>query len=94
MATHSSILAWKIPWMEEPDRLQFMGSQSRTRLSDFTFLYPQYNEACNDTNIKGLGSFAMNLKENFSCTKDVYNVNSLSLKMNSLSMLCQLLSIK
>ena len=30
MATHSSILAWKIPWMEEPGRLQFMGSQSRT----------------------------------------------------------------
>ena len=27
MATHSSILAWKIPWMEEPDRLQSMGSQ-------------------------------------------------------------------
>ena len=25
MATHSSILAWKIPWMEEPGRLQFMG---------------------------------------------------------------------
>ena len=35
MATHSSVLAWKIPWTEEPDRLQFMGSQSRTRLSDF-----------------------------------------------------------
>jgi len=27
MAPHSSILAWKIPWMEEPGRLQFMGSQ-------------------------------------------------------------------
>ena len=27
MATHSSILAWKIPWMEEPDGLQSMGSQ-------------------------------------------------------------------
>ena len=27
MATHSSILAWKIPWMEEPARLQSMGSQ-------------------------------------------------------------------
>ena len=27
MATHSSILAWKIPWMEEPGRLQSMGSQ-------------------------------------------------------------------
>ena len=26
MATHSSILAWKIPWMEEPGRLQSMGS--------------------------------------------------------------------
>ena len=27
MATHSSILAWKIPWMEESGRLQSMGSQ-------------------------------------------------------------------
>ena len=27
MATHSSICAWKIPWMEEPGRLQSMGSQ-------------------------------------------------------------------
>ena len=27
MATHSSTLAWKIPWMEEPGRLQFMGSR-------------------------------------------------------------------
>ena len=27
MATHSSILAWKIPWMEEPGRLQSMRSQ-------------------------------------------------------------------
>ena len=27
MATHSSILAWEIPWTEESDRLQFMGSQ-------------------------------------------------------------------
>ena len=27
MATHSSILAWRLPWTEEPGRLQFMGSQ-------------------------------------------------------------------
>ena len=27
MATHSSTLAWKIPWVEEPDKLQSMGSQ-------------------------------------------------------------------
>ena len=39
MAPHSSILAWKIPWMEEPGRLQSMGSLSQTRLSDFTFTF-------------------------------------------------------
>ena len=27
MATHSSILAWRIPWTEDPGGLQFMGSQ-------------------------------------------------------------------
>ena len=27
MTIHSSILAWRIPWTEEPDRLQSMGSQ-------------------------------------------------------------------
>ena len=30
MATHSSILAWRIPWTEESGRLQFMGLQSLT----------------------------------------------------------------
>ena len=33
MTTHSSILAWKIPWTEEPGGLQSMGLQSGTRLS-------------------------------------------------------------
>ena len=32
MATHSSILAWRIPWMEKPGGLQSMGSQ-RVRIS-------------------------------------------------------------
>jgi len=32
MATHSSVLAWRIPGMGEPDGLPSMGSQSRTRL--------------------------------------------------------------
>ena len=36
-ATHSSILSWRIPWTEEPDRLQSMGSQSQSQLSDFHF---------------------------------------------------------
>ena len=35
MATHSSVLVWRIPWTEEPGGLQSMGSQSWTRLSDF-----------------------------------------------------------
>ena len=51
MATHSSILAWKIPWTEEPGGLQSMGSQSDTTerlhfifLSFFDFLLGcQYN---------------------------------------------------
>ena len=38
MATHSSTLAWKIPWMEKPGSLQSMEvAKSRTRVSDFTF---------------------------------------------------------
>ena len=38
-ATHSRILAWNFPWMEEPGRLHSVGSQrvERTRLSHFTF---------------------------------------------------------
>ena len=36
MATHSSTLAWKIPWTEKPGRLQSMGSQRVRRLSYFT----------------------------------------------------------
>ena len=37
-ATHSSILAWRIPWTEEPGGLQSMGViKSQTRLSDFQF---------------------------------------------------------
>ena len=35
MATHSSILAWRISWTEEPGIIQTMESQSYTQLSDF-----------------------------------------------------------
>ena len=35
MAPHSSTLAWKIPWMEEPDRLHGV-AKNQTRMSDFT----------------------------------------------------------
>ena len=39
MAPHSSTLAWRIPWTEEPGGLQSMGSQSQTPLSDWTTTY-------------------------------------------------------
>ena len=44
MATHSSTLAWKTPWTEEPGRLQSMGSlrvgpNGETSLSLFTFMH-------------------------------------------------------
>ena len=40
MATHSSTLAWRIPWREEPGRLLVHGvAKSRTRLGDFTFTF-------------------------------------------------------
>ena len=40
MAPHSSTLAWKIPWAEEPGRLQVhQVVKSRTQLSDFTFTF-------------------------------------------------------
>ena len=36
MATHSSILVWRIPWTEDPDKLQSIGvAKSKTRLNDF-----------------------------------------------------------
>ena len=42
MAPHFSTLAWKIPWMEKPGRLQSTGSlrvEGRTQLSDFTLTF-------------------------------------------------------
>ena len=48
MATHSSILAWKIPWTEKPGRLQSMGSQSQTRLSDLTFTFLSHQNGWNE----------------------------------------------
>ena len=40
MATHSSILAWKVPWTEEPGGLTVHGvAKSQTQLSDFTFTF-------------------------------------------------------
>ena len=51
MATHSSILAWRTPWTEEPGGLQSIGSKSWTRLrlsmSARTHIYITYTLDCN-----------------------------------------------
>ena len=56
-ATHSSTLAGKIPWTEKCGRLQSVGSQSLTRLSDFTFTF-EYSLA--------LPFFGIGMKTDFS----------------------------
>ena len=45
MATHTSSLAWRLPWTEEPGRLQSMGLQSQTQQSDFTFTFQSFATA-------------------------------------------------
>ena len=46
MITHSSILAWRIPWTEEPSGLQPLGTQmSQTQLSDLGYM----QEHCQET---------------------------------------------
>ena len=46
MAPHSSTLAWRIPWMEEPSRLQSMGSlRDTTERRHFTFHFPALEKA-------------------------------------------------
>ena len=53
MATHSSTLAWKIPWMEEPGRLQSMGSLRVGHdwvTSLFTFTTTCQDQGSRDTN--------------------------------------------
>ena len=44
MATHSSILAWRIPWKEEPGRLQAMGSQDIAKLLYASVKTPSYRQ--------------------------------------------------
>ena len=47
MATHSSILAWRIPWTEKPGRLQSTGLQSWTWLSNFHSTLGSFKARCN-----------------------------------------------
>ena len=54
MATHSSVLAWRIPWTEEPGGLQSMGSvtQSQTRLKQLSMACIFYTHTCLPTPVE------------------------------------------
>ena len=68
MATHSSILAWEIPWTEEPRGLQSIGSQKgQTRLSDQTTTTTSYFTA--DTFFRKAGEENPSLLPYFSMRK-------------------------
>ena len=55
MATHSSTLAWKIPWTEEPGRLQSIGvAKSWTQLSDFTGHRSCQKYSCREKNLHAI----------------------------------------
>ena len=45
MATHSSILSWRIPWTEEPGRLQSMGPQQSDMTWSLSHYYNPYKSA-------------------------------------------------
>ena len=45
MATHFNILAWEIPWTEEPGGLQSMGSQSQTQLTTHTHTHTDAHDS-------------------------------------------------
>ena len=52
MAPHSSTLAWKIPWMEEPGGLQSMGLLGvGTHLSDFTFTFMHWRRMATHSSV-------------------------------------------
>ena len=61
MAPHSRILAWKIPWTEEPGRLQSMGSQELDKTK-----HTQYST------VTGLGT-AFSVTDKITSTKDIPN---------------------
>ena len=55
METHSSVLAWRIPWTEEPSGLQSTGSQSWIRLSDSHCLDERVRLPMQETAVRSLG---------------------------------------
>ena len=70
-ATHSTILAWRIPWTEEPGKLQSMGvTKSQTRLSDCHFHFTEFSRSLQEhSGCTGLGQpwFQFSTDGNLQC---------------------------
>ena len=83
MASHSSTLAWKIPWTKEPGRLQSMGSL-KTGLSDFTFPFHFHaleKEMATNSSVLGLE----NLRDGEAWWAAVYGVTQSQTRLKRLS---------
>ena len=88
MATHSSVLAWEIPWTEKPSGLQSMGSQSdMTELLTYKDLE---QELCNVTFLYVEGVYR-NIRRFFQyclVRRKFYNIVLVDKKANTLCCLC------
>ena len=72
MATHSSILAWRVPWAEEPGRLQSMGSQ-RVRLDRATNTPTTIEDTDQDQPNRYTGGGLSGSKTQSSCALPLWN---------------------
>ena len=84
MATHSSVLAWKVPWTEEPGGPQPMGLQSRTRLSDFACLPAWFVQALTPKCASFCVIAGDNLNNYFTSAYHGFSYESSSVMSNSL----------
>ena len=87
MAPHSSTLAWKIPWMEEPSGLQSMGSlRVRTQLRDFTFTFHFSLSCIGERNVNPLQCSCLeNPRDGRAWWADVYGVTQSQTRLKRLS---------
>ena len=58
IATHSSILAWRIPWTEEPDRLQSIGRKesNKTGTTENTHMHNKQTRNNSETNLEAIAA--------------------------------------
>ena len=86
MSPHSSTLAWKIPWMEKPGRLQSMGSLSQTWLRYFTFTFHFSLSSIGEGNGKPLQSSCLeNSRDGGAWWAAIYGVAQSQTRLKQLS---------